>query len=153
MKTKKQILLGILIFTSAVMYSEDAGKRPGVDEMHTRKWQFIVEQAQLTQKEADAVGPIFMEYEKTVWNQHEKNRDFFKSANKKNGNDKPNYSALNDRYAEIELIQGQLFKNYHLKLRKHLQPETLFRYYKAEREFKRKLLQEMPGRPPHDDRP
>jgi hypothetical protein len=53
---------------------------------------------------------------------------------------------------ESEVKQSQLFKSYHLQLRKVLQPETLFKYYKAEREFKRKLLQGMPGRLPSGGR-
>lgn len=153
MKTIKQTLLVILILISAIMNAQENGKRPNVDEMHSRKWQFMVEKAQLTPKEVESVQPIFMEYEKTIWSQHEKDRDFFRSARERKGNAKPDFSALNDRYAGMDLIQGQLFKNYHLKLRKILQPKTLFRYYHAEREFKRKLLQDMPGHQQHDDRP
>ena len=67
-------------------------------------------------------------------------------------NSKPNYSQLNDQYLELEINQAQLFKNYHLKLRKILSPETLFDYYKAERAFKRKLLHEMPNMPQHAPR-
>lgn len=153
MKTTKHTFLVILILLSAIVNAQENEKRPKVDEMHARKWQFILEQAQLTPKEAESVQPIFMEYEKTIWNEHEKNRDFFKSAKKINGNDKPDYSALNDHYAEIDLIQGQQFKCYHLKLRKVLQPESLFKYYHAEREFKRKLLKDMQDRHLREDRP
>jgi len=153
MKTKKYTLLGMLIFLSTFLNAQGPVNSPKVDEMHARKWQFMVEKAQLTPKEAEVVQPIFMEYEKAVWSRHQKDRAFFKSAKERKGNTKPDYSALNDHYAQLDLVQGQLFKNYHLKLRKYLQPETLFRYYKAEREFKRKLLQDMPPRERHDSRP
>jgi len=153
MKTKKYTLLGMLIFLSTFLNAQGPGNSPRVDEMHARKWQFMVEKAQLTPKETEVVQPIFMEYEKSVWSQHQKDRSFFKSAKERKGNAKPDYSALNDHYAQMDLVQGQIFKNYHLKLRKHLLPETLFRYYKAEREFKRKLLQDMPPREQHGTRP
>ena len=45
-----------------------------------------------------------------------------------------------------------MLKSYHLQLRRLLAPETLFRYYHAEREFKRKLLQDMQDRRDPKDR-
>jgi hypothetical protein len=125
------------------MNAQERGFPPKVEEMHAQKWQFMVDKAKLSPKEIEAVQPVFMEYEKAVWSQHEKNRDFFRSVKKMEGNTKPPYEEMNNRYAEADLIQGQLFKSYHLKLRKILQPEVLFRYYRAEREFKRKLLKDM----------
>jgi len=146
MKTIKNILIIVFVFFSTMMISaQEMGVNPNVKEMHAHKWKFMVEQAQLTQNEADAVLPVFMEYEKSVWNQHDKKRNFFLSVQKLEKNSKPNYSQLNDQYLELEINQAQLFKNYHLKLRKMLSPETLFNYYKAERSFKRKLLKEMPN--------
>jgi len=118
-------------------------KSPNVDDMHSQKWQFMVEKAQLSPTDIAKVQPVFMQYEKTMWCQHQQNRDFFKKNFKKDNNVKPNYAELNDRYVEMEVKQSQMFKNYHLQLRKLLSPETLFRYYHAEREFKRKLLQDM----------
>jgi hypothetical protein len=152
MKTHKNILFGLLIFISSAVAAQDSKSCPKVEEMHARKWQFLVEQALLSAKEADVVKPIFMNYETLVWTQHQQNHAFFKLALKKQAAEKPNYSELNDRYVESEVKQSQLFKSYHLQLRKVLQPETLFKYYKAEREFKRKLLQGMPGRLPSGGR-
>jgi hypothetical protein len=111
--------------------------------MHARKWQSLITQAQLSPKEIDAVKPVFMEYEQLVWKLHEENHDFFKSAFKNAKNGKPNFAELNDRYVDNEIRDAQMFKNYHLKLRKLLQPETLFKYYRAERDFKRKLLKDL----------
>src|SRR5659263_22227 len=140
MKTIKNILWGFLITISTLINAQENGFPPKVEEMHAQKWQFMVDKAKLSPKEIEAVQPIFMEYEKAVWSQHEKNRNFFRSVKKLDGNTKPPYEEMNNRYAEADLIQGQLFKAYHQKLKKILQPEVLFRYYHAEREFKRKLL-------------
>lgn len=136
----KYCLVGVLLVLSNFLYARDNDNFSKIDDMHLRKWHILVTEAQLTPKEVEAVQPIFMEYEKAVWNSHQAHREFFRSALRDAKKVKPNYAELNDRYVDYELKQAQYFKNYHLKLRKLLQPETLFRYYKAEREFKRKLL-------------
>jgi len=152
MKVMKIIILAVFAFMSNFISAQSKENWAKVDEMHAQKWQYLVERSKLTPKEVELVQPVFMEYEKAVWKQHSKNREFFKSVRNKDKNIKPNYAELNDRYAEIELIQAQQFKAYHVKLRKLLSPETLYKYYKAEREFKRKLLENYPGRPDHGER-
>ncbi len=142
---KTIINLIVFLFVCAGIGAQENGSAVKVTEMHVQKWQYIIENAQLNEKEINAVRPIFMEYEKSLWTQHDKKRDFFKSVQMMEKNSKPNYSHLNDQYLELEINQAQLFKIYHLKLRKVLSPETLFNYYKSERAFKRKLLKEMPG--------
>lgn len=137
-----------MVFVSTVLLAQENRPFPKVEEMHNRKWQFLVEKAQLSQKDADAVQPIFMEYEKALWSFHAKNGNFFKSLRGKLNDPTINFADINDRYAEIEVTRAQMFKNYHLKLRKVLAPETLFKYYKAEREFKRDLLQNLQERHP-----
>jgi len=144
MKTNKYILIAVLILTCNIGFSQEADrKKPNVEEMHLRKFQFIVEKAQLTQNEIITVKPIFMEYENIIWKQHKQNYEIFKNKKKNQIENNINYEELNDNYVDFEVKQAQLFKNYHLKLRKVLQPETLFKYYKSEREFKRNLLQGM----------
>jgi len=143
MKTLKYFIWSVLILLSTNINAQDIDKSPKVDDMHSQKWQFMVEKAQLTPTDIAKVQPVFMQYEKTMWCQHQQNRDFFKKNFKKDNDVKPDYAQLNDRYVEMEVKQSQMFKSYHLQLRKLLSPETLFRYYRAEREFKRKLLQDM----------
>jgi ribosomal protein L24 len=127
--------------------AQDKGKWAKVEEMHAHKWQYLVEQSNMTQNEIQKIQPVFMEYETAIWKLHARNREFFRSARNKDKDEKPNFVELNDRYADFELIKAQEFKAYHIKLRKLLSPETLYKYYKAEREYKRKLLQDYPGRP------
>jgi len=153
MKTIKNIFIIVLVISSSIIEAQEISLSPKVNEMHAQKWKYIVEKAQLSQKEVDAVLPVFMEYEKSVWNQHDKKRDFFKMVEQMEKNSKPNYSQLNDQFLELEINQAQLFKIYHLKLRKLLSSETLFDYYKAERGFKRKLLHDMPNMPQRPHRP
>ena len=146
----KFTLIGILLVLSATGFAQDKDRNARIEEMHARKWQSLITQAQLSPKEIDAVKPVFMEYEQTVWKLHQDNRGFFKSAMKNASKVKPNFADLNDRYVDFEFKQAQMFKNYHMQLRKILQPETLFKYYKAEREFKRKLLQDLQEHRDHD---
>ncbi len=152
MKHFKYTLAGILLLISSFISANQCydQKQDKIDEMHQQKWQILVSESQLTPREADVVQPVFMEYEKSVWDLHRKDREFFKSVMKNAKKEKPNYSELNDRYVDFEFKEAKLFKDYHLKLRKLLQPETLFKYYKAEREFKRKLLKYFQDRRPAD---
>lgn len=146
MKTIKLLLIGLLVLMGNFVMAQEHGKFPRIEEMHNQKWQFLVTEAQLTLEDIANVQPVFMSYEKSVWELHQQNRDFFKAAMKNQKKVKPNYAELNDRYVDFEFKEAQLFKNYHMQLRKLMQPETLFRYYKAEREFKRKLLQDFQDR-------
>lgn len=150
MKTIKTILIGLSFFVSALLQAECKDDFPKIEEMHNHKWEFLVNEAQLSSDEIARVKPVFMNYEKTMWELHRQNREFFKSALKNARKVKPNYADLNDRYVDFEFKQAQLFKNYHMQLRKLLPAEKLFDYYKAEREFKRKLLQDFQDRRPSE---
>jgi hypothetical protein len=151
MKIIKNVLICLLVMMSSSTFAQDKDKLFKIEEMHARKWQCLVSQAQLTPKEIDAVKPVFMEYEQLVWKLHQENHDFFKSAFKNAKTVKPNFAVLNDRYVDNEIRDAQMFKNYHLKLRKLLQPETLFKYYKAERDYKRKLIQDLQEHKQHEN--
>ena len=147
MQTIKYKILFLMIFAITFVSAQENQSYPKVEEMHNSKWRFLVEKAQLSPKDAETVHPVFMEYEKALWSFHAKNSDFFKSLRSKKNDPTINYSEINDRYADIEVTQAQMFKNYHLKLRKILAPEVLFKFYRAEREFKRKLLQNLQNTP------
>jgi hypothetical protein len=124
-----------------------------IDEMHNQKWQFLISKANLSETEIEKVYPVFMEYEKSIWNLHQENRDLYKQALKKNNSVKPNYADLNDKYIDFEFKQALLLRKYHYQLRKILEAETLFNYYKGEREYKRQLLQSFKSRKEHNPPP
>lgn len=148
MKTLKSVLVGLFLMIGFLASAQVAPEQPDnrVDQMHARKWEYMVDKSKLTTSEAELVKPIFMEYEKLCWDRHQKDREFFRSAFNTEGGKKPDYQALNNHYSEMDIIQGKMFKAYHIKLCKMLSPETLFRYYHAEREFKQKLLRDMGNR-------
>ena len=151
MKLIKYCILFLLAFLNTTAFAQDNTKFPKIEDLHERKWQILITQAQLSPKEAENVKPVFIEHENLVWKLHQGNHEFFKSALKNAKNVKPNYAALNDRYIDNEFKEAQLSKIYHIKLRKILDPETLFRYYKAERDFKRKLLHDLQDHKTHDN--
>ena len=74
MKTIKYSLILLLLVSCNFLTAQKGNSSKKVDEMHEKKWQFLVEQSKLSPKEIELVKPIFMEYEKTVWKQHAKVR-------------------------------------------------------------------------------
>lgn len=125
---------------------------PTVEKMHERKWQMMMSQVKLTDQEMAAVKPIFMEYEQAMWKIHQDRGENFKNMKKHKLKKDIDYNYLNNKYVNSEIKQAQLLREYHLRLKKVLDPETLFHYYQAERMFKRQLLREMPPPPPENDR-
>jgi hypothetical protein len=150
MKMMKYVLAGLLISITLTANSQENEKNSRIEKLHDQKWQILISHADLTPKEIEAVKPVFMQYEQSLWKLHQDNHEFFKTAYKNLKDVKPNYMELNDRYVEYEFKEALMSKNYHLQLRKLLQPETLFKYYKSEREFKRKLLQDLQDHKDHD---
>ena len=142
MKLMKYAFIGLLMILSNSLKAQDNNRFARIEEMHERKWQNLITQAQLSPNEIEMVKPVFLQYGQTIWKMHQENRDAFRAALKNAKNVKPNYADLNERYVNYQFKEAQLFKNYHIRLRKLLQPETLFKYYKAERDYKRVLLRE-----------
>ena len=143
----KRYLLMTLLFVAFMLQAQDNKNRPKVDEMHARKWQYMVEQAKLSSQEAAKVQPVFMEYEKAVWSLMEQNKDFFKKFKEdKKSQTKPDYEGMNDRFVNIDIQKAQLFKNYYLKLKKILPAEKIFDFFNAERSFRKELIKDWRGR-------
>jgi len=149
MKKSQFLVIYFMLFLTGVVFADERPPFPKVEDMRNLKWQFLVSKAQLSQKEADAVQPIFMEYEKALWDFQNKKGEFFKSLMKNMNDHTINYTEVNDKFADMKVAEAMMFKNYHLKLKKVLSPEKLFKYYGAENEYKRKLLQNLPGGSPN----
>lgn len=140
----------ILLLVSFVSLQAQNRKRPSMEKMHEHKWAEMMKQVKLSNEEMALVKPIFMEYEQAIWKIHQDGVTKFKEYRKRQFSGNIDYSSLNDSYINTEIRQAQLLRIYHLKLKRILKPETLFKYYLAERSFKFKLLREMP--PPMQDR-
>lgn len=140
-------LISFLFFFIATSYclAQEPMPYSKIEQMHARKWKYLVEQSKLLQKEGDLIQTFFLEYEKAVWSLHEQKNHFFSDVKQDDINSKINYAQLNDQYVEIELKEAKLIKTYHSQLKKNLNPQTLFNYYQAEREYKKHLLHGMRG--------
>lgn len=140
MTTKKlySLLLFITIFLFNNVYAINIeNKCPSLEEMWLKKLEFIIQKAELSSQETEAVKPIFLKYENKMWQLHKKCRldKSLKTA--------LNYEELNDNYIQQEIKRAEYLKEYHSELKKVLTPEKLFNYYRAEKEYKRYLINEM----------
>lgn len=143
---RKYILI-ISLVLSGFLAAQDADQ-PKIDELHTRKWNFIVEKARLTPQEAARIKPLFMQYEESVWKIMESNKDFFREfyQNKENRGE-AEYLEMNERFINAEIQKTHLLKNYYSKLKKQLSSESIFKYFNAERSFRKELIGKWQGRP------
>jgi len=142
----KKYLLLILLMVSFAMTAQDFRNRPNLKDLHNRKWEFLVENANLSEEQAAKVEPLFMDYETSIWSLMEQNKDAFrKSRYKAKDRENINYEELNERFVNTELQKAQLQKNYYLKLKKYLPARTIFDYFNAERSFRKELIKEWQG--------
>lgn len=137
----------LLVLIPATMFSVfgQPGRRGkfNVDEFHEKKWSFITTNASLSPAEMQAVKSIFMEYEKKNWELHQEIRKMFHQSRNRTLTEKE-YRQLNDKMVNNEIKRSQYLREYHLKLRKLLKPQTLYKYYRAEKAFERQLLDKCP---------
>lgn len=139
-------MIAILLLVSSYTVAQELKPRHSVEEIQQMKWKMIVEATKMSAKDIELIQPFFLEHEKSMWNLHQQKRMFFKTEQQKDGEDKVNYAQLNDQYVEFEVKEAELVKKYHSQLKKLLSPQSLYVYYKAQREFKRKLLDDMRGK-------
>ncbi len=144
MKTIKTLFILLFFLSINNVWAVEHIPYAKIEQMHARKWRYLIEQSKLQQKEGDLIQAFFNEYEKAIWELHEQKGSFFSNIKQTNTTE-INYSQLNDQYIEIQLKEAKLLKTYHSQLKKNLKPETLFNYYQAEREFKKQLLHGMRG--------
>ena len=115
--------------------------------MQNKKWEEISTNAKLSEKEKAAVHPVFLKHEEAGWNLSKQNREMFKAVRERKEGTSLNYEEINNKYIEQEIKQAELLKQYHKQLSAILSPETLFNYYRAERQYTRQLLKDAPTRP------
>lgn len=137
---KTYLIIMLFLLAGFQLRAQDA---PRVEEMHARKWQYMVEKAKLSSQEAARVQPIFMEYEQASWRLMEQSKNTFKRFKDARQNNKAlNYREMNDQFVNMDLQKAHLFKNYYQKLQKVLSDETLFNYLNAERFFRKELIKD-----------
>ena len=143
----KYLILSLFVMIVLNVQAQQRPPHPQIEDMHNTKWEEINAKVKLSEQEKTAVYPVFQAYEKAVWDLSKQNREMFKAVRDKKEGVVLNYEEINNKYIEQEVKLADLLKQYHAKLSKLLPPETLYNYYRAERIYKRQLLQNMPERP------
>lgn len=114
--------------------------RINIEEMHQKKWEFMIKELNLSPVEVDAVKPVFLEFERKNWELHREMREFFMKSRSEKRSDK-DFEQLNNRMINVEIKKTRYLREYHLKLSGMLNAETLFNYYRAQKAYERQLLQ------------
>ncbi len=140
---KNYILFLILILSSQIF----AQRHMQVEEIHNRKWEFLLEKAKLTEQQAEKVKPVFLEYEASVWKLLESQRsDYHKFRNNTTTKTVAEYEKLNEQYVLVEVQKARLLENYYFNLKKQLPPEIIFNFFSAERSFRKELIKNWEGK-------
>lgn len=142
----KKYLILVMLTVCFALNAQDFRNRPNLRDLHNRKWEFLVENANLTDEQAAKIEPLFMDYEASIWKLMEQNKDAFrKNKDSRRDRENRNFEELNERFVNTELQKAQLQKNYYLKLKKYLPARTIFEYFNAERSFRKELVREWQG--------
>ena len=140
----KNCILILTLFMSTQLFAQQNMR---VEEMHNRKWEFIVEKVNLTNQQVEKVKPFFLEYEAGVWKLMESQRaDYHKFRSNSISKSVADYEKLNEQYVLVEVQKARLLENYYFNLKKQLPPETIFNYFSAERSFRKELIKNWEGK-------
>lgn len=139
---KNRILLAafFILFAYTFSHAQNQYGRMRIDDLHEKKWEFFVQQINLSPAESNAIKPFFLEYEKNIWQLHKQTRDIFQKSKSANLTEN-DYNEINEKMINIELQRMQLLRDYHLKLKEQIKPFTLFQYYLTEKKYEQHLLQ------------
>lgn len=118
----------------------DTDKREQIDAMRIA---FITQQLSLTREEAQKFWPVYNEYRETLGKLRKERHDEFKKY-------RDNFSALSEsemtEYVDKQIIYRQreldVMKKYHAEFKSILPIHKVAQLYRAEEEFKAKILKE-----------
>lgn len=136
-------ILSMGLFAQA---QEDARKQRWED-MKAKRAAYYTEKICLTPEEAQLFWPVFNELQEKKWKLHLQMNAQFRNT-KKDAQGKPifDFAKVNDELIRIKVAEANLDKVYYEKFKKILNPEKLFRYYGAERDWANKLLKDIEKR-------
>lgn len=133
--------------TAQAEQSKDDLRKQRWEEMKTKRAAFYSEHIGLTTEEAQAFWPVYNELQEKKSKLHRTMSAQYRNAKKDaNGKKIIDYAKACDDMINLRVQETTLEKVYHQKLKKILTPEKLFKYYRAEREWANKLLQDLEKR-------
>lgn len=148
---KQQILSILLIFSMSTMGFSQQYKRMQQHRkmIKAERIAFITDELSLTVKEAQVFWPIFNDYNQKIENLRMKKHTEMKQIRSTSTDlsDKE-YQAFLDKYIYFLEEETKIKKQYQEDLSKVLSPKKIFLLYKSEKDFKRKIIEDLRGTKP-----
>lgn len=151
MKSRLLITLTLLFFFGTLT-AQQRSPRFSKEEVINRKWTIISEKTNASAEDLAKIEPIFRETEEELWNLLAKNRETFRNNRRANVPGSTNFEAINEAMVNFEVENANIHKKYYLKLKKVVSAELINKLLRAEKEYKRELMQRSVGQPPRDPR-
>lgn len=140
-------VLSLSLFAQDKPANQDDARKQRWEDMKAKRAAYYTEKIGLTSEEAQLFWPVFNELQDKKWKLHMQMSAQFRNG-KKDDQGRPiiDFAKVNDELIRIKVQEANLDKIYHEKFKKILNPEKLFRYYGAERDWANKLLKDIEKR-------
>jgi len=141
------LLLILSLMITGLCAQDNDQRRQRWEEMKAARAIYYTERIGLTSEESKLFWPLYNELEEKRGKLHRVISAQFKNAKRdSNGQKIIDYTKATDAMVNTHLQEAMLEKNYHMRFKRILSPEKLFRYYGAEREWANKLLKDIEKR-------
>lgn len=139
MKNLKKLLFAILFFLSSLSFAQE--HKPVREKVEAMKVGFLTERLNLTPEEAKVFWPVYNKYQNELETVRKSRRENLINA-------KMNFDEMSDKEvekvieSEISSRQSELdlLKKFHPQFKQVLPIKKVAKLYRAEEDFKRKLL-------------
>lgn len=140
------LLLGCLLIT-LVVFGQDrskGNKKEKVEQIKAHKIAYLTTELSLTEAEAQRFWPVYNDFSKKRMALQKEKRDCLKALANKDGQLKEEQQeVLLDKMIKLKMQHAELDMQYHQKFKGVLPIAKVAKLYKAEHEFKNKLLKQM----------
>lgn len=114
------------------------------EKIEAEKVAFLTKKINLTVEEAQLFWPVYNEMQDARGKLHkEKHKLIHKLKDNFDALPDKELEEIADRFIEIEVLEANLKKKYHQKFKKILPIQKLMKYYHAERQFKKYLMEQI----------
>lgn len=140
MSRKYIILIIVAMIGSAGLFAQQGAKKERIKAL---KIAFYTERIGLSSEEAEVFWPLYNEYEsKREALRNEEQKEVRDRIGATNDFDEQEATEILNRYLQLEEQQEELDKQFYRELAAELSAAKVLRLFRAEHEFRRRLLQE-----------
>lgn len=142
MKNNTIIIFAISFFLNVLFINAQNSEESfmNLQEFEKSKQKFIIEQAELTQVEADNFFPLNSELQKKKLELHRKHQETMKVTKESSNISEDEYKELINNNIDLKMKEAELDKLYSEKFNKLMSPQKLFKAQQAERTFMQEEL-------------